>query len=347
MTKICSNWKNEKQKKMVESIANVFLQSLNDLLVEEIEHLVGASDEAEQAKKDLRIIHSLLMKADSNRHDSPTLKDHITQLKDLASKAENLLETSYAVKAAFNQEADHMEKFQRYVCVLRDCYSVDKARRDTRDIISGLSDLTNSLVLELGRETEETSLISTATSLDHPFVGMEKDMELLLSMLKDESARKRAVKISGMSGLGKTSLARRIYDHADLHSYVRAWVCIHRDFQPKAVLAEILKQLDPNEYIRDDMGVDDLVRRIYKFVERRKSLVVIDDVWKNDGWEIMREAFPINCNVLLITSWESVVSEECDHLYKLGFMTEDEGWELLKRIALPQEFGPGQFLHHA
>ncbi|XP_042057082.1 putative disease resistance protein At1g59780 isoform X2 [Salvia splendens] len=324
---------------MVESVANVFLQSLNDLLVEEIEHLVGASDEAEQAKKDLGIIHSLLMKADSNRHDSPTLKDHITQLKDLSSKAENVLETSYALKAAFNQEANHMEKFQRYVCVLRELYSVDKVRRDTRDIISGLSGLTNSLVMELGRETTETSTLSTATSLDHPFVGMEKDMELLLSMVKDESTGKRVVKISGMSGLGKTSLVRKIYNHADLHSYARAWVCIHRDFQPKAVLAEILKQLDPNTYVRDGMGVDDLVRRIYKFVERRKSLVVIDDIWKNDGWEIMREAFPINCNVFLVTRSESVGGEECDHLYKLGVMTEDEGWELLKGIALPKDFG--------
>ena len=328
---------------MVESVANVFLQSLDDLLVEEIEHLVGASDEAEQAKKDLRNIHSLLMKADSSRHDSPTLKDHITQLKNLASKAENVLETSYAVKAAFNQEADHMEKLQRYICVLRELYSVDKVRRDTRDIISGLSYLTNSLVMELGRETEASSL-STAMSLDHPFVGMEKDIELLLSMIKDESTRQRVVKISGMSGLGKTSLARRIYNHADLHSYVRAWVCIHRDFQPRAVLAEILKQLDPNSYGHDSKEVDYLVRQIYKFVEKRKSLVVIDDIWKNDGWEIMREAFPINCNVFLITCSESVGSEECDHLYKLGVMTEDEGWELLKRIALPQDFGSGEFV---
>ncbi|XP_042051686.1 probable disease resistance protein At1g59620 [Salvia splendens] len=143
--------------------------------------------------------------------------------------------------------------------------------------------------MELGRETE-TSSISTAMSLDQPFVGMEKDMELLLSM-------------------------------------------------PRAVLAEILEQLDPNEYVPGSKGVDYLVRQIYKFVERRKSLVVIDDIWKNDGWEIMREAFPINCNVFLITRSESVGSEECDHLYKLGVMTEDEGWELLKRIALPQDFG--------
>ncbi|KAL1548349.1 putative disease resistance proteinisoform X1 [Salvia divinorum] len=323
---------------MVESVANVFLQSLDDLLVEEIEHLVGASDEAEQAKKDLQSIHSLLMKADSNRRESPTLRDHITQLKDLASKAENVLETSYAVKAAFNQEADQIEKFQRYICILRECYSVDKVRRDTRPIISSLSVLTNSLLLDMGHETE-TSSLSTATSLDHHFVGMEKDMELLLSIVKDESTRQRVVKISGMGGLGKTSLARKIYNHADLHSYARAWVCIHRHFQPKAVLAKILEQLDPNTHVNDGMGVDYLVRRIYKFVERRKSLVVIDDIWKNDGWEIMRKAFPINCNVFLITRSERVGSEECDHLYKLGFMTEDDGWALLQRIALPQDFG--------
>ncbi|XP_057772149.1 probable disease resistance protein At1g58602 [Salvia miltiorrhiza] len=323
---------------MVDSFANVFLETLSDLMVEEIEHLVGARDEVEQAKRDLKTIHGLLMKADEERN-SPTLKDHVAQLKDLAFKAENVLET-YAVRVAFNNE----EKLERYICILRECYSAHEVRNDSRDIISRLSFLTRSLESELGEEISSRQMLAhREVERDH-FVGMQRDIEMLASMVKDET---RVVKIYGMGGLGKTTLARKIYEHRDLRGYARAWVCITRRFRAKAVFGEILRQLEGWEFIDNSKSGDELVRGIYRFLKERKGLIVIDDIWENYHWDIIKKALPMDsCSVLLTTrDSESVSDQESDiHPYKLGFLREDEGWELLRKIALPQDFGAGETL---
>ncbi|XP_047947238.1 putative disease resistance protein At1g50180 [Salvia hispanica] len=241
---------------MAESVANVFLEILRDLLVEETKFLVSVSGDVDKVKADLRSIHALLMKADRERRDSPTLKLYISQLKDLAFKAENLLET-YAFEVESKREEGRRslkDKFKRYICIMCECISVHEVGKEARHIISALAELTNKLESELGQESsslsrqedEQQRLLrqTYAHEVEHDFVGMEKDIQLLVSKVKDETRKRRVVKIYGMGGLGKTTLARKVYNHADLQSYARAWVCITQQFQPKAVFADILKQLD-------------------------------------------------------------------------------------------------------
>ncbi|KAG6430803.1 hypothetical protein SASPL_108876 [Salvia splendens] len=84
-----------------------------------------------------------------------------------------------------------------------------------------------------------------AHEVEPHFVGMEEDIKILVSKMKDEK-RQRIVKICEMGGLGKTTLARKVYNHTNLQSYSRAWVCITQQFQPKAVFSDMLKQLDSN-----------------------------------------------------------------------------------------------------
>ncbi|XP_047947224.1 probable disease resistance protein At1g58390 [Salvia hispanica] len=326
---------------MAESVANASLETLRDLLVEETKFLVSVSGDVERVKADLRSIHALLMKADRERRDSPTLKLYISQLKDLAEKAENLLET-YAVEVQSEVEGRKTlkEKFQRYICIILECCSVRKVGKEARSIISALAELTNKLESELGQESSSLSrqgdderqrmLRQTyGHEVEHDFVGMEKDIELLVSKVKDETRNRRVVKIYGMGGLGKTTLARKVYNHTDLLSYTRAWVCITQQFQPKAVFGDILKQLDKNAQIG---GMEELVRGIHNLLKERKCLVVIDDIWSNDDWEIIKQAFPVNCNVILTTRYENIANRQSEP-YKLEFMTKDEGWALLQKIA--------------
>ncbi|XP_047947047.1 probable disease resistance protein At1g58390 isoform X2 [Salvia hispanica] len=328
---------------MAESVANVSLETLRDLLVEETKFLLSVSGDVEKVKADLRSIHALLMKADRERRDSPTLKLYISQLKDLAFKAENLLET-YAVEVESKREEGRRslkDKFKRYICIMCECSSVHEVGNEARHIISALAELTTKLESELGQESSSLSrqgdderqrmLRQTyGHEVEPHFVGMESDIELLVSKVKDEKRQQRVVKIYGMGGLGKTTLARKVYNHTDLQSYARAWVCITQQFQPKAVFGDILKQLDSNAQI-GGMEEQELVRGIHSFSKERKCLVVIDDIWKNDDWDIIKKAFPVNCNIILTTRSQNIANLESEP-HMLRFLTEDEGWTLLHKV---------------
>ncbi|XP_042051746.1 probable disease resistance protein At1g58390 [Salvia splendens] len=317
---------------MAEYLANVFLETFRTLLVEEAKYLLGVGDDVEKVEANLKSIHALLMKADSRR-DSPTL----IQLKRLAFNAENLLET-YAVKVQCKREGLTLtDRFQRYICIICECFSAHEVRKEAGYIINALDKLTKELTSELGQESSSHSaqedewqrLRQTyAHKVDPYFVGMDEEIEILVSKMKDEN-RQRVVKIYGMGGLGKTTLAREVYNHRDLQSYARAWVCITQQFQPKAVFGEILRQLDSSVGQVDGMEERELVTRIQSFSKGR-ALVVIDDIWKDDHWEIINQAFPVNCNVTLTPRYENIPNQQSEPhmLTKLGFtsksFSEDE-----------------------
>ncbi|XP_047947101.1 putative disease resistance protein At1g50180 [Salvia hispanica] len=334
---------------MADAVANVFLETLRDLVAEETKFLLGVGGDVDKVKADLRSIHALLMRADRERRDSPTLKLYISQLKDLAFKAENLLE-KYAVEVQSKRGLRSLkDKFQRYICIMCECYSVHEVGKEACDIIPALDQLAKELKSELDQqgssshskqEAEQQRLLrqTYAHEVEHDFVGMEKDIKLLVSKVKDETRRRRVVKIYGMGGLGKTTLARKVYNHTDLQSYARAWVCITQQFQPKAVFADILKQLDSSVKQTDGMEDRELVTRIQSLLKERKCLVVIDDIWEDVHWEIIKQAFPVNCDVILTTRNEDIANQQSEP-HRLEFLTKDEGWTLLQKVA---DISPGQ-----
>ncbi|KAH6763744.1 hypothetical protein C2S51_014993 [Perilla frutescens var. frutescens] len=329
---------------MLDSLANVLLETLRDVLVDEVKFLSGVTDEVKKVERDLRTIHGLLMDADSKRSsDSRSLQNCIDELRELALKAEDVLET-YAVEVESKKEGKTLKKkLQRVVGILCECYTVHQVGNEIGDIRSRLATLTDKLqsinggeASSIHEERQRLLRLSFAHDNEPNFVGMEKDIEDLVSMVKDDEPTHRVFSICGMGGLGKTTLAKKIYNHQDVRrcfENARVWVCLTQQFQAETIFRDIFKQLD-SKANPDNMAQTELVREIYNAMEQKKFLIVIDDIWENDHWSILKKAFPLNCKILLTTRRENVAYED-RHLHKLDFLSEDEGWELLRKIALP------------
>ena len=142
--------------------------------------------------------------------------------------------------------------------------------------------------------------------------------------------------------IGKESLATKIYNGEAVERCFkyRAWVCVSQQFQPKTTFQRLLKQLLPNE--SEDQDEDTLVRKLYQVQRDRKCLLVLDDVWEVDHWNCLRHAFPIgeaDSKVLLTTRNQNIASR--GDIHNMKCLDEDEGWELLQKIALPNNYSQG------
>ncbi|KAL0305097.1 UNVERIFIED_CONTAM: putative disease resistance protein [Sesamum angustifolium] len=168
------------------------------------------------------------------------------------------------------------------------------------------------------------------------FVGMKEDVKLLESLLESDDISNGLISICGMGGLGKTTLATKVYqgEAAERCFEARALICIGQQCQPKSVLQGVLKQLLP--HAGEEQDENELVRKLYSIQKERKCLVVLDDIWKIDHWNSLSPAFPIleSCSKVLLTTRNQNIAST-GYIHMLGCFSEDEGWELLQQIALP------------
>ncbi|KAL1826285.1 hypothetical protein ACET3Z_004697 [Daucus carota] len=100
-----------------------------------------------------------------------------------------------------------------------------------------------------------------------------------------------------------------------------AWVSISQKWEKKQVLQRILVCLDHEK--KEEilaMNVDSLVKNLIQIQEKKKCLIVLDDIWSNDARDSSKDAFTAEGSLskLMLTSRNVEVAE---HVNPRGLYT--------------------------
>ncbi|KAL2254087.1 putative late blight resistance protein homolog R1B-17 [Sesamum indicum] len=180
-------------------------------------------------------------------------------------------------------------------------------------------------------------------------VGITEDVNKLrdwLTNLQDTGARK-VVPIVGMGGIGKSTLARHLYDDSFIISHfdTRAWSTVSQNYNVHKILLDLLGCVTgkPTDEMLGEED-DQLGLRLHQNLKRRRYLIVLDDIWNIEPWEhIARRYFPDDGNGsrIIVTTRESKVADDTGsgsphHLMNL--LKDDESWKLLhQKVFATQE----------
>ncbi|KAM7528804.1 hypothetical protein LguiB_032214 [Lonicera macranthoides] len=174
-------------------------------------------------------------------------------------------------------------------------------------------------------------------------VGFIKDANIVIKRLTDGDSGSTVASIVGMGGLGKTTLAKKVYNDSTVEKQFncRAWVTVSQEFNIRDLLMNILETMTTVTNEMEKMDDDNLKKELRKLIEAKSYLVVLDDVWSTEVWDGIKDAFPNTYNGrVLITSRKKEVALNASPIppFLLPHLNEEDSWELLSRKAF---FGEG------
>ncbi|CDP20685.1 unnamed protein product [Coffea canephora] len=172
---------------------------------------------------------------------------------------------------------------------------------------------------------------------DEFVVGFEDEAKKVINRLDRGSAKLQIVPIVGMPGLGKTTLAKKVYNSPSIraHFHILLWSSVSQEYNMKNLLVQILSCVYGEVNELRVLNEDDLAEKLYKTLKRNRYLIVLDDVWDIRVWHGLSFSFPDDRNGsrVLITSRESNVASEVQfgvEPHNLRVLTVEESWTLLQ-----------------
>lgn len=298
----------------------------------------GSENEFNQLNKDLSTLKAFLKDAGNRSNKDAMFKEMEVQIRDLVYDVEDTVDTCLT-KAA---EAKTKSSIRRRLGTSRVSLATEvKSLRD--DKVKPMLEKMQAYLAGLGaaaqgpaaaEEQPPTSKRDQSIRQDK-VVGFEDEEEKLTSYLKEETEKLDVISIIGMPGLGKTTLAWKIFQNDDIcfQFPTRIWVQVSQRFNSREVFLNILKRFTSN----DMSGLSDpeLVNSVRSCLEREKFLLVMDDVWSADDWNIIQDALPTNnaSSKVMITSREKKVGLRANvrrEPHMLRFFRPDESWKLLQ-----------------
>ncbi|KAJ1256887.1 hypothetical protein BS78_K275600 [Paspalum vaginatum] len=195
------------------------------------------------------------------------------------------------------------------------------AERRDRYNVDGITPATSTLV-----DRRITALYTKPTDL----VGIDEPREeLIMRLTKEEDgtfAEQRMVSIVGYGGLGKTTLAKAVYDKLRVQFDCSAFVSVSRNPDMTRVFKDMLYDLDKIKFTNihsTTMGQKLLMDLVQEFLQNKRYLIVVDDLWDPEQWEIIQCALPENGmkSRVITTTRRYDVAQHVGGCYKLKCLT--------------------------
>ncbi|CDP19561.1 unnamed protein product [Coffea canephora] len=334
---------------MADPVISFVIERTGDLLIQKIVFLKGVRRQVERLKDDLVRMRCFLKDADQRQDEEATIRNWVSEIRAAAYDAEDIIEIFASKVELFTKDKGLVTKLTYYPLKIVNRYKMGK---EIESLQMRLNDMEKSRdkygIKNLGVGTithgEELQRVRRLVE-DKDIVGFEEKTISLVAELLKEDKNRRVVSIVGMGGAGKTTLAKKVYNHAEVRTRFdcRAWVCVSSSYNHKETLRTIIKQLNPitNELLDmlEKMQEQDLEERLRQDLQDKRYLVVLDDVWKEVAWDCLAGAFPdVNASSrLLLTSRNREVAVHADALSKpeeLKTLGEKDSWQLFLRKAL-------------
>ncbi|GAB4837752.1 hypothetical protein Ancab_039625 [Ancistrocladus abbreviatus] len=339
-------------------------------MANEANFLLGVKDQVRNLQDELENIQQLLREVDSPEEvGNGQLQIFIGRIRDIAFRAEDVID-EYILDVASGNKKDG--NFLRgCVCFLAQSPRIRQVGMEIQAIVDDLRKaferfdryrVPRAIATEgPSNDNNRPKQVGNYKALTYPhtddgyFVGREGDIEKLVQLvtgMNDSGQRcsheTRVVAIVGAAGVGKTTLARKIYNDSRVKRHFSrvAWVTISQQWNTKNLLIQILTQTEAIKKSEERNSLEvlsepELVVKAHGFLSENLHLIVLDDMWTPGAWDDICDALPLNNgSKVIFTTRNNDLPSHADlncFVHKPTLLTEEQSLELFKKIAFEDE----------
>ncbi|KAL0906217.1 hypothetical protein M5K25_024691 [Dendrobium thyrsiflorum] len=335
-------------------ILDAFVGKCVDRLLSFIEEkavmMLGVKEDLKKLLRTMVRIQKVLEDAERRRLEDSAINNWVNELKDIMYDAEDILDLSLIEGSQLLDEHPFSSSnpscnFSCFSCFLGAPHRYEIGER-INSINSRLEEIyKDRLQFNLDHQNTKTNLTTVNSHQTSPViaelevVGREiedatKDMIKL--MIRGEMRKFSVFAITGMGGIGKTTLAQKIFNHKKVQTkfQIKLWVCVSQNYNE----IDLLKQVIRGAMVSygDANTKAELEPLLRSAVSGKSVFLVLDDVWRADVWiDLLRS--PLHSalidSLILITSRDENVAKQMGSVYihPVIQLPVETGWEMLTR----------------
>ncbi|KAL6131876.1 hypothetical protein ACLB2K_070249 [Fragaria x ananassa] len=301
----------------------------------------------------LTAIQAVLRDAEEKQLTQSGVKLWLDDLRDLAYDIEDILDTfaTKVLKRRIERQHGRKSKYSwiSSLCGAKFNLSLNSEIQKISDRLEKITAREKQFKLKEHEVPKKPwKMPPTTSQLDGPVIGREDAKAKILGdvLLKGEHSTSnfhnfRVVSIVGTGGLGKTTLAKDVFNDAATEQFrPKGWVSLSDDFDLLRVTTAVLESVTTGD-VKESKELNSVLKKLSEELAGKKFLIVLDDVWNTcnyDQWTTLQSAFRVGAvgsKIIVTTRDVNVAKMMGDNKpHNLESMSGDGCWKIFEHHAL-------------